>query len=90
MNTKNEIVHITSKVLKESIQNRPKISSEPSQKLDGKVIQAIGMIVEECIDSSLLSGVHRMLTRDSSEVKIEDITNYVKTNYGISKKLIDK
>ncbi|KAH8582385.1 uncharacterized protein ELE39_001041 [Cryptosporidium sp. chipmunk genotype I] len=90
MNFESEIVQITSRVLRESNSNRPKTSSEPHQKIDEKVIQAIGMIVEECIDSSLQAGVHRMLTRDSSEVKAEDISNYVKTNYGISKKLIDK
>lgn len=90
MNSESEVVQITSRIIKELSSNQPKTSSEPHQKVDVKVIQAIGMIVEECIDNSLRAGVQRMLTRDSSKVRAGDITNYIKSNYGISKKCIDK
>ncbi|OII74038.1 uncharacterized protein cubi_02840 [Cryptosporidium ubiquitum] len=90
MNSESEIVHITSRVLKELSSNQSKTSSMPHPKMDGKVTQVIGMIVEECIDNSLRAGVQRMLTRESSEVKAADISNYVKSNYGISNKCINK
>lgn len=90
MNPSNEIVQITSKVLSELNPGQTKMQPDSHAKVDGNVVNAIGMIVEECIENSLQAGVHRMLTRDSSKVKMEDISSYIRFNYGISEKRLDK
>lgn len=90
MNPSNEIVQITSKVLSEPSPGQTGTQSDSLAKVDNKVVNAIGMIVEECIDNSLQAGLHRMLTRDSSKVKMGDISNYVRSNYGISEKQLNK
>ncbi|KAF7458582.1 hypothetical protein HWI79_904 [Cryptosporidium felis] len=88
MDPRSEIVHISSRTLNETNQNSEGLSGT-KPKIEERVIQTIGMIVEECIDNSLQAGVQRMLLRGSDDVKSEDIFQYVKMNYGVDHKTLE-